>query len=331
VPIHLLRESIQDWNAWRAENSTVPLSLVGVDLCDADLNGVDLGGADLSNAELCGAHMDRANLKMSILRQADLSGARLVGAELYKADLEGAFLTGADMSNAYLAQANLMHADLRGTHLEGARLNESNLRGAQLGEAVLHLTVLTNADATGADFRRVDLANADLQGLAYGSPAQRRGRFLGIRGLDSCHGNALFVRDAKDQDYLDALESAIDATKGVWIRRGKRLLFGAWGLIDYGRSLGRLFSYAALICFLFGLLYMFDSQQGWGLIEYPESARSPLSPFYFSIVTYTTLGYGDVLPVSWQGELLVMLEVVFGYTTLGLLLSVLANRVARRA
>jgi uncharacterized protein YjbI with pentapeptide repeats len=331
APIHLLRESVREWNAWRAENPAVPLSLVGADLSDADLSEADLGGADLSDAELCGAHMDRANLKMSNLHQADLSGARLVDADLYKVDLERAFLTGADLSNAYLAQANLMNADLRGAHLEGARLIESNLRSALLGEAVLRAAVLKNADTTGADFRGADLTDADLHGLSYGSPKQRRGRFLGIRGLDSCHGNALFVRDAKDQDYLDALELAIDATSNLWSRRGKRLLFGAWGLIDYGRSLGRPLLYAALLCFLFGLIYMFDMRLGWGLIEYSGSSQSPLTPFYFSIVTYTTLGYGDVLPLNWLGELLVMLEVVFGYTTLGLLLSILANRVARRA
>lgn len=331
APIHLLRESVQDWNAWRAEDPGAPVVLVGVDLSDTDLRDANLEGVDLTDAELCGAHLERVNLKMAMLRRADFSGARLVDAELYKADLEGAFLAGADLSNAYLAQANLLRADLRGAKFSGARLNESNLREAQLGEAVFRGALLTNADVTGADLRKLDLAGADLHGLSYGSPAQRRGRFLGIRGLDACHGNALFVRDAKDQDYLDAMELAIDATRSPWRRAGKRLLFRAWGLIDYGRSLGRPLLYAALVCFLFGLVYLFDMRLEWGLIDYSHGSGSPLTPFYFSIVTYTTLGYGDVLPLSWQGELLVMLEVVLGYSTLGLLLSILANRVARRA
>ena len=331
APLQLLRQSVPDWNTWRVENPALQPSLVGVDLSDADLSDADLGGVDLSEAELCGAQMERTNLKMACLRRADLSGARLVGAELYKADLEGAFLMGADLGQAYLAQANLTHADLRGADLNGARLNEATLREALVGEAVLRGATLTNAEVTGADLRKVDLADADLRGLSYGSPAQRRGLFLGIRGLDSCHGNALFVRDAKDQDYLDALELAIDATRESWRRTCKRLLFRAWGLIDYGRSLGRPLLYAALLCSLFGVIYLFDMHLGWGLIDYSESSQSPLTPFYFSIVTYTTLGYGDVLPLNWQGELLVMLEVVLGYATLGLLLSILANRVARRA
>jgi hypothetical protein len=49
------------------------------------------------------------------------------------------------------------------------------------------------------------------------------------------------------------------------------------------------------------------------------------------LVTYTTLGYGDVTANSLIGEMLVISEVVVGYFTLGLLLSILANTIARRS
>ncbi len=67
------------------------------------------------------------------------------------------------------------------------------------------------------------------------------------------------------------------------------------------------------------------------LIDYSSSAQSWFSPFYYSIVTYTTLGFGDITPQHWIGEIIVVAEVVLGYTTLGLLLSILANRVARQS
>ena len=56
-----------------------------------------------------------------------------------------------------------------------------------------------------------------------------------------------------------------------------------------------------------------------------------LTPYYFSIVTFTTLGFGDVEPVSAWGEFVVLLEVILGYIGLGGLISILANKVARRA
>ena len=67
------------------------------------------------------------------------------------------------------------------------------------------------------------------------------------------------------------------------------------------------------------------------LLDYKDSAKTWFTPFYFSIVTYTTLGFGDVKPKTLAGELVVSSEVILGYTTLGLLLSVLAQNIARRS
>ena len=63
----------------------------------------------------------------------------------------------------------------------------------------------------------------------------------------------------------------------------------------------------------------------------PHTPDCWLTPFYYSIVTYTTLGFGDVTPASVAGMLVVAAEVICGYVTLGLLIAILANKVARRA
>jgi hypothetical protein len=102
-------------------------------------------------------------------------------------------------------------------------------------------------------------------------------------------------------------------------------------MIDYGRSLSKTALYAFVIAMLFGVVYQLDETLGWGLIEYPSTARSPLSPFYFSIVTYTKLGFGGITPTHWLGEVILVCERILGFVTLGLLLSILASRVARRS
>ena len=56
-----------------------------------------------------------------------------------------------------------------------------------------------------------------------------------------------------------------------------------------------------------------------------------LSPYYYSLVTLTTLGYGDVLPASRPAQVVAMFEVVIGYVMLGGLLSIVSNKMARRA
>ena len=51
---------------------------------------------------------------------------------------------------------------------------------------------------------------------------------------------------------------------------------------------------------------------------------------YFSVVTFTTLGYGDFGPVSWLGKALVVIEVMLGYVMLGLLVGIISRRVIGR-
>lgn len=329
--VRFLDGGVAGWNEWRRANAGVAPRLAGADLSRADLAGADLSDADLEGADLFQCDLGRANLKMANLARVDLSESRLAGADLYKADLSESFLTGADLSEAYVAEADLTGTDLRGARLVGADLSNSTVVGARLVGADLTAASLQSADITGADLSHANLTNANVFGLRYGSFRSMRGRYFAVRGLDSCYGNALFQRDARDQDYLETLERRI-AEGGSSLGRGiKRSFLRAWSWIDYGRSLGRPALYAFVVALMFGILYSFDMRLDWGLMDYSSSSQSWLAPFYYSMVTYTTLGFGDITPATWVGELIVVVEVVLGYTTLGLLLAILANRVARRA
>ncbi len=250
------------------------------------------------------------------LREADLNGASLVQANLLKAHLDHAQLGGADLTAAQLFGAQLASANLNAAKLDGADLGWANLSGASM----------LSAELNGADLSCALLAGANLAHLVW-DRRHMRGKYHGIRGLDSCYGNALFRRDAADQDYLDTLEMHWQGRP--WLTR----LFWAWGLIDYGRSIARVFLLAATLIVSFGLIYSAAPQ----LIDFPICNGIPAaachpgySAFYFSITTYMTLGFGDVHPRTHLGEIIVSAEVTMGYITLGLLLAVLADKVARR-
>ena len=334
--LDLLRRGASDWNAWRAEHPDHKPSLAGLDLRDidlteADLSDADLSDADLSDADLFRADLTRANLKMATLDRADLSHARLEASELYKASMKGVFLTEADLSNAYCAGADLREADLRGARLHHANLSEANLVGARLDGADLTAADLRSADITDASMGQANMAGADVFDLSYGTFRSMEDHYYGIRGLTTCYGNAIFARDAADQDYLSTLRRRISRERSPMRRRTQQLALAGWRLIDYGRSLGRLAVCALTVATFFGVIYALDHSIGWGLMDYSGGSGSWLSPFYFSIVTYTTLGFGDITPRNWLGELIVVTEVVLGYVTLGMLLAILANRVARRA
>ena len=52
---------------------------------------------------------------------------------------------------------------------------------------------------------------------------------------------------------------------------------------------------------------------------------------YYSVVTFTTLGFGDIVPSQPWARGIVALEVVLGYVMFGGLISIFANKLARRS
>jgi hypothetical protein len=89
-----------------------------------------------------------------------------------------------------------------------------------------------------------------------------------------------------DQDYLDALEEQ-------WSSRWGRFWFWVWGLTDYGRSFMSVIIFASILIFGFGAVYSHWSHL---TATAPDMHPTHFTPYYFSIVAYTTLGFGDVRP-----------------------------------
>lgn len=282
--VNLLKQGRVIWNVWRTATAPEDPDFANADLTGADLGGLDLSGVDLIRANLYGADLSGANLSGAYLK-----GANLNGANLSKANLSKANLSKADLSEAELARADLTAADLTAADLTGTLLIEANLSEARVT-------------------------------YVHWERSRMRGRYLGIRGLDSCFGNALFRRAAADQDFLDTLEAR-------WGYDSRLLLFRLWGWLDYGRSMWRVAAFGfAVTTFFAAIFYLWPS-----LLDYRESAPTWFTPYYYSVVTFTTLGFGDVRPAGAIAEILAAIEVVIGYVTLGLLLAVLAEKLARRS
>jgi Ion channel/Pentapeptide repeats (8 copies) len=296
-----LVQGVEVWNNWRNQNREIDIDLRRVNLEGVNLEGINLKRLNLNRANLSGADLKFANLRFANLSGTNLSGANLRFAKLYDADLSGVNLSG----------AHLIEADFRSADLSGATLSGATLSGA---------------DLSGADLRRANLTDSRVSGVKW-DIRKMRGKYMGIRGIDSSYGNALFKRIAADQDYLDTLENH---WKGKW----QTYLFKLWGLIDYGRSIERVVAIAFITIFLFGLTYsIFPGLLGLDCLPSAQgySRHSWFTPFYFSIVTFTTLGFGDITPKNLASELIVSLEVILGYAVLGLLISVLADKVVRRS
>jgi uncharacterized protein YjbI with pentapeptide repeats len=292
--------------------------LAGLDLSGLDLSGLDLSGcklfkSDLSETNLAGADLAGAELSGADLRRASLGKVRAQGAGMGMADLTDAHAFGADLSDATLTGATLRKADLRCANLRGARLREADVEGATFTAADLRDAELSLCSVGGAVFNDADLRGARLRALSGFQSALWYG--ADIRNINFA-GAYRLRRHIIDENYLKEFREAGPV---------QRAFYTVWWLSsDCGRSLVRWCGVILAIAVVFSMAF---AASGVRLNHHEPGA---LTYFYYSIVTLTTLGYGDIVPSSSTGQFLVILEVCFGYLMLGGLISIFANKLARR-
>jgi uncharacterized protein YjbI with pentapeptide repeats len=315
-----------------ARAAALPLDSRGADLAGRDLRSVDLTGVDLEGANLSGCDLSGVHLLKARLRGADLSRANLCEAELAGADLTGAHLKDtnavrAGFGMAMLRGAQLFNAKLAGATFSGADLTDADLRcadlrGARLREATLNGCDLTSADLEGADLSMAHVARASFRNATVHDTRLRsldgfaKADWIGVDIHNiNCAGAYRLRRFVIDQNYLKEFrQSSVTAR---W------LYYVWWATSDCGRSVARWGLWIAVQTVFFAWLY--------GIVGLDYGGEpTALSPLYFSVVTFTTLGYGDVVPVTPLAQSVAMAEVVCGYVMLGGLLSIFSNIIARR-
>jgi uncharacterized protein YjbI with pentapeptide repeats len=332
------REAIQNNLAIIREQGRVPREmdtsvlrgahLIGEDLSGLDLSGLDLTGADLSRANLSNSKLVSARLVGAVLFEAELTGCELLAADLTEANLSSCRAAGAGFESANLANATLFSAQLK-----GATFTKANLRGADMRRANLQDTRIREADISEGDLTRCKMQSADLEGSCVDKATLMdadlcHSQLRGLKGYATANwigadvhgvnftGAYLTRRTIMDQNYLHEFRTQ---------SRANAVMYWLWWITsDCGRSFLRWGACIFLLLSLFAVLFNFVA------IDYGEYPTA-LSSFYYSVVTLTTLGYGDVLPASMAAQILAMIEVVIGYVMLGGLLSIFSNKMARRA
>ncbi len=219
------------------------------------------------------------------------------------ARLEGARLTDLDLSNANLFRAQLQKATLRRTKFKGSVLTKSHLEDADLRDAVTDDANLAHIRYTEDSFWWRGTVFMETHRAFYVDP--------------------LLDRVAKDQYYLYVLK----------YRNRKNLLFRAifflwWITSNYGKSFLLWAFWSTLLVIGFALrFYSF----GEGAFKMSALGWNFKTMIYYSVVTFTTLGFGDITPIKHEAAWWVMSEVILGYVMLGGLISILANKIARRS
>lgn len=285
--------------------------------------------AIFEQARVVGSKFTNALMMATNFRRSSAYGCVFANTRANNADFRSAELAESDFESATLFDTRFDLCDLERVKFRRSSMSGANIRGARLGSA--------------------DFSDADVTSIAYMAlglwPFRAHsmlGRYLGIRGIESCYGNPQFRRDAIDQDFIDARYDAVRLNRRAVFqsiqRLPGRLLFGAWGFFDYGRSLSALFVFAAVTISIFG--YWFQQLANEGYITFTGSLATTnihnqiveaLNPWFAAFIGFVTLGISDIVrPSHWLGQLAMALNIAAGFITLGLFIAVFQNIFARR-
>ncbi len=116
-----------------------------------------------------------------------------------------------------------------------------------------------------------------------------------------------------------------DLVRRTLIKERRYLRAGGYGIwkitANYGEGLARWVISCLVVLLAFSALFAVTHSAA------PIAHR--FDYFYFSTVTFATLGYGDIHPISTTGEVLACIEVAFGFVMFGILLTLIGNRLQR--
>ncbi len=345
---------------WDEKNNVLNFS--GINLSNAQLQGANLSGVWMINADLSGAYLFSADLSRSALLSTDLRGSVLYQADLSGvradwADFAGSSLRSADLSHSSLVAADLSYTDLTGADITGARLETVNLEQANVSHIKYNRGLLVGRcqgiraqECFGNALFRRDVADQDYLdqlnsnfkqgGISWVTLAVAlvAGSLLGLilaLLISDDPGSVLAFRPSETDvslPIISAFSLGLGAVIFLATSAGRSMLFNVWGLFDYGRSWGRVVIFAAILVGVFGYLYAFMAPDHVALLREEGAEGIWFYPWFVALMGFATLGLSDLAePVTRLGAMVMMLNVLSGFVTLGLLVSVLARTFSRRA
>jgi hypothetical protein len=315
------KKDVTEWNEWREKHPDEEIWLQG-----AHLENTYLRGAHLENARLMGAHLENTCLREAHLENAYLVGAYLANASLMEAHLENTSLMGGHLKNAKLIRTHLKNAKLFGAYLEHAKLSYTNLKNSELMGANLQGVRFWDAKLQCADFSRAIVDGETL--FSEDCKVDRNTKFEAV-----ALGNLRIYPKIKQLlEYNIRRKNWEEWYKGKsknkWIIKMHQLLTYPvrlfWWISNYGLSTWRIIFTFFALAFVFALAYwLWPNFVAFNGKPAMESFQGLWHAFYFSVVTMTTLGFGDIAanPESWKGQGLLMLQVILGYVLLGALVT----------
>lgn len=264
--------------------------------------------------------LSQANLEnINLVNKGHHEGYKLNNCDFYKANFAHAHCFRVDFSGSSLMKADFSHANLHFANLQNCNLLGTNFEHARLENVIWDKQILQERQALKAK-------NFEEQ-IDYYQQAEEIYRNL----RRTCESDGLFETAGwffQKEMKMRRLQMPIFSSK----RFISKLVEFSCG---YGERPLRIVILSALVIMIFSFIYFITGLNYSNEIiqfsssnSFLENMIDLLNALYFSVVTFTTLGYGDILPIG-ISKLFAGIEALMGGFILALFVVVFVKKMTR--
>ena len=324
--------------------------------------------ANFQNVELVGSNLSECILTKANFKNSNLHGANLEGAELSFVDFRNVFFMSANLSHASISEANLENAKLFGAVLVETTCSFSNLkntdfRKSKIIKSFLNEDNLQQADFRGAVLRKTDLTSSDLKEAKfdkytklrkvrmYNCSLERSTLKNAVKNLDKIiiqerenryeEGKQIYlllknyfkqegVYDISGEYYYreKLMETKFNWKEKKYLQWIGNMFFNL--VAGYGERPLRVLIWWVGIILGYSFIYYFYNGIYIRMANNIASFNPKfLEALYFSIVTFTTLGFGDLAPKPGFFQLFASFEALLGAIFMAMFIFVFARKMIR--
>lgn len=334
----------------------------GASFVEADLRDVAMWQTNLTSSDMRGCDIRKGNIHLSILESALLEEANMEEVNLHGSSLNYSVMIKANLKSANLSASSLEKASLSNANLQGANCKNTNFSQAYLSDAQFKGAVLIGAIWDNAHHLEwCDFFDENNKVIGDAKPEYVKekgwwGARSAYRALKNhfhqqgkYDGERKAYYNEKKMEKHEAFWECFyghqphkEPEQGLWEQFFPHLWkkikdffswFGLWifhAFTGFGERWWWTVLWALGVIAFFGFLYWGGGAAGWFKFAFkPEMIPSIFQYFYLSVVTFATLGFGDITPLCWQAQIPVVIEVIMGYVFLGLIITIIARRFGR--